>query len=77
MGDFLDLVWILVLLQVFIPLLQQRMQAARRLMAIRTIEGKRKSRVIAHIMVNNFSRFARFEIPKILSAPDCHQAPNG
>lgn len=75
MGDFLDLVWILVLLQVFIPLLQQRMQAARRLMAIRTIEGKRKSRVIT--MIHRQAEALRVGIPKILSAPDCHQAPNG
>ncbi len=49
MGEIVNVIWILVLLQVFIPLIQQRMQAARRLMAIRTIETRRNSRVITMI----------------------------
>ena len=73
MGDFLNLVWILVLLQVFIPLLQQRMQAARRLMAIRTIEGKRKSRVITMIHRQETMSLLGLPIARYIDIEDSEQ----
>ncbi len=73
MGDFLNLVWILVLLQVFIPLLQQRMQAARRLMAIRTIESKRKSRVITMIHRQETMSLLGLPIARYIDIEDSEQ----
>ncbi|MDR7421260.1 MAG: ATP-dependent Clp protease proteolytic subunit [Armatimonadota bacterium] len=49
MADFLNLIWILLLLQAFIPLFGRQMLAARRLAMIRLLERKRKSRVITMI----------------------------
>jgi ClpP class serine protease len=48
-GDFLTIIWILLLLQAFIPLFQRQMLAARRLAMIRLLERKRQSRVITMI----------------------------
>jgi ClpP class serine protease len=49
MGDALNIVYFLVLLQIFIPLIQKQLLMARRLAMIRTIERQRQSRVITMI----------------------------
>jgi ClpP class serine protease len=73
MGDFLNLVWILVLLQVFIPLVQQRVQAARRLMAIRTIETRRRSRVITMIHRQETMSLLGLPIARYIDIEDSEQ----
>jgi ClpP class serine protease len=49
MGDIISLLFLLVLLQVFVPFFQRRILELRRNSALRTLEGKRKSRVITMI----------------------------
>lgn len=49
MSDILSIIWILILLQLFIPLLQRRMLAARRLAMMQSIERRRQSRLITLI----------------------------
>ncbi|MGQ0550432.1 MAG: SDH family Clp fold serine proteinase [Armatimonadota bacterium] len=73
MGDFLNFVWILVLLQVFIPLIQQRLQAARRLMAIRTFETRRRSRVITMIHRQETMSLLGLPIARYIDIEDSEQ----
>ena len=73
MGDLLNFVWILLLLQVFIPLLQQWMQAARRLMAIRTIERTRGSRVITMIHRQETMSLLGLPIARYIDIEDSEQ----
>lgn len=49
MTDILNIVFIILLLQLFVPYLRKRVQAARRISALRGIERRRKSRVITMI----------------------------
>ena len=49
MGDILNIIWILILLQLFVPLMRKRLLAARRLSIMRHLEKKRQSRVITMI----------------------------
>jgi ClpP class serine protease len=73
MGDFLNLIWILELLQVFIPLIQQRMQAARRLMAIRSIETRRRSRVVTMIHRQETMSLLGLPIARYIDIEDSEQ----
>lgn len=47
--NFIDIIWILLLLQLFVPWIQRRLLDARRSSAIRQIEEKNHSRVITMI----------------------------
>jgi ClpP class serine protease len=49
MGDALNIIYFLLLLQIFIPLIQKQMLTARRLAVIKAIERQRQSRVITMI----------------------------
>ena len=49
MNDILNIVWILILIQVFIPFVQKRILAGKRLSTMRKIEQMRESRVITMI----------------------------
>ncbi len=73
MGDIVNIIWILVLLQVFIPLIQQRMQAARRLTAIRAIETRRKSRVITMIHRQETMSLLGLPIARYIDIEDSEQ----
>ncbi len=48
-SDIINIVWLLILVTLFIPLLQKRMLAARRFATIQSIERKRHSRMITMI----------------------------
>ncbi|MCL6552332.1 MAG: ATP-dependent Clp protease proteolytic subunit [Firmicutes bacterium] len=73
MSDLLNLIWILVLLQIFIPLLQQRMQAGRRLLAIRAIETRRRSRVITMIHRQETMSLLGLPIARYIDIEDSEQ----
>jgi ClpP class serine protease len=73
MGDIVNIIWLLVLLQVFIPLIQQRMQAGRRLMAIRAIETKRNSRVITMIHRQETMSLLGLPIARYIDIEDSEQ----
>ncbi|KCZ73438.1 ClpP class periplasmic serine protease [Candidatus Methanoperedens nitroreducens] len=48
-GDILNFIWILFLLMLFVPLLQKRLMAGRRISIIQSMEKDRQSRVITMI----------------------------
>ncbi|MGH7186641.1 MAG: SDH family Clp fold serine proteinase, partial [Pseudomonadota bacterium] len=73
MGDIVNLIWVLVLLQVFIPLIQRRMQAGRRLMAIRAIETRRTSRVITMIHRQETMSLLGLPISRYIDIDDSEQ----
>lgn len=73
MGDIVNVIWILVLLQVFIPLIQQRMQAGRRLVAIRAIETRRSSRVITMIHRQETMSLLGLPIARYIDIEDSEQ----
>jgi len=73
MGDIVNIIWILVLLQVFIPLIQQRMQAGRRLMMIRAIETRRSSRVITMIHRQETMSLLGLPIARYIDIEDSEQ----
>ena len=49
MGNILNIIWIIIMIQIFITYVQKRLQEAKRLGTIRSIEKKRQSRVITMI----------------------------
>lgn len=73
MGDIVNVIWILVLLQVFIPLIQQRLQAGRRLVAIRAIETRRSSRVITMIHRQETMSLLGLPIARYIDIEDSEQ----
>jgi len=73
MGDIVNIIWVLVLLQVFIPLIQQRMQAGRRLTVIRAIETRRSSRVITMIHRQETMSLLGLPIARYIDIEDSEQ----
>ncbi len=73
MGDIVNVIWVLVLLQVFIPLIQQRLQAGRRLVAIRALEVRRKSRVITMIHRQETMSLLGLPIARYIDIEDSEQ----
>ena len=69
-SDLLNIVWILLLLQVFVPLLQRRMLDARRQMTMRAIESKRKSRLITLIHRQESLSFLGIPIARYIDIED-------
>jgi len=73
MGDFLNIIYVLLLLQIFIPLLQRRMLVTRRLTAIRTLEQQRKSRVITLIHRQETMALLGFPVARYIDIEDSEQ----
>ncbi|MDR7484520.1 MAG: hypothetical protein QN187_04245 [Armatimonadota bacterium] len=73
MSDLLTIVWILVLLQVFIPLIQKQALVARRLGLIRLIERKRQSRVITMIHRQETMSLLGIPIARYIDIEDSEQ----
>ena len=72
-GDVLNVVWILFLLQVFLPLLSKRILLARRQMAMRAIETKRKSRLITLIHRQETMSLLGFPVARYIDIEDSEQ----
>jgi ClpP class serine protease len=70
MNDVLSILWLLILLQAFVPLLQKRLLLARRQMAIRAIEVRRKSRVITMIHRQETMSLLGFPIARYIDIED-------
>lgn len=70
MGNILNVIWILFLIQLFIPLLQKRMLEMRRQMAMRTIEQRRRSRVITIIHRQESMNLLGFPIARYIDIED-------
>jgi ClpP class serine protease len=70
MSDILNILWIVILIQIFIPLLHKRMLAAKRLGIMRTIEKKRQSRFITMIHRQETMNFLGFPIARYIDIED-------
>jgi len=73
MGDFMNIIWILIMIQIFIPLLQKRILMARRLATMRNIEKKRGSRVITMIHRQETMSFLGFPVARYIDIEDSEQ----
>ncbi len=69
-GDILNYVWILIFIAFFIPLLQQRLLAARRLSTIQSMEKNRSSRVITMIHRQETMSFLGIPIARYIDIED-------
>jgi ClpP class serine protease len=68
--DFLTIIYILFLLQVFVPLLQKRLLQGLRVNAIRSLESKRRSRVITMIHRQETMNLLGFPIARYIDIED-------
>jgi ClpP class serine protease len=68
--DFLTIIYILFLIQIFVPLLQKRMLQGLRLNAIRNLEAKRRSRVITMIHRQETMSLLGFPIARYIDIED-------
>ncbi|VVB91561.1 Serine dehydrogenase proteinase [uncultured archaeon] len=69
-SDLLNIVWILLLLQFFLPFLQKRMLTARRLSTIQNMEKSRQSRVITMIHRQETMSFLGIPIARYIDIED-------
>lgn len=65
-----DILWILVLISFFIPLIQKRMLLLKRQMIMRSIETKRNSRVISMIHRQEVMSFFGFPLARYIDIED-------
>ena len=73
MGDVLNIVWILLLVQIFVPFLMQQVLTARRLAVIRSMEKKRQSRVITMIHRQETMSLLGIPIARYIDIEDSEQ----
>jgi ClpP class serine protease len=73
MGNILNIIWILVLIQIFVPYLQKRLLSARRMAIMRNIEKKRQSRVITLIHRQETMNLLGFPIARYIDIEDSEQ----
>lgn len=73
MGDWINILWLLLLLQAFIPMIQRQMLAARRLGMIRTLERTRGSRVITMIHRQETMSLLGIPIARFIDIEDSEQ----
>jgi ClpP class serine protease len=69
-SDFLNIIYILFLLQIFVPLLQKRWMQGLRLTAIRQLEGRRRSRLITMIHRQETMSLLGFPIARYIDIED-------
>ncbi|HXF83567.1 MAG TPA: hypothetical protein VNN19_12525 [bacterium] len=70
MGEFLNLIYFLILLQVFIPMMQKRLMQEMRLVAIRRLEAQRRSRVITMIHRQETMSLLGFPVARYIDIED-------
>lgn len=73
MSFIMDLLFFLLLLQIFVPFVQRRFLEFRRQMAIRALELKRKSRVITMIHRQESVNFLGFTLARYIDIEDSEQ----
>jgi ClpP class serine protease len=73
MGNFMNIIWILILIQIFIPLLQKRILTYKRLKTMQSIEKKRQSRVITMIHRQETMNLLGFPIARYIDIEDSEQ----
>ena len=70
MALILNILWMLILIQMFVPLFLKRLLEVRRQMAIRALEVKRRSRVITMIHRQETMSFFGFPISRYIDIED-------
>lgn len=70
MGDVLNFFWLIILVQVFVPLIQKRALEIKRQRAIRGLEKKRSSRVITMIHRQESMSLLGIPIARYISIED-------
>lgn len=70
MNNILNILWIIILIQIFIPLLMKRILAAKRLKMMRDMEKKRESRVVTMIHRQETMNFLGFPIARYIDIED-------
>jgi len=70
MALILNILWMLILIQMFVPLFLKRLLEARRQMAIRALEAKRHSRVITMIHRQETMSFFGFPVSRYIDIED-------
>ena len=70
MNNILNILWIIILIQIFIPLIQKRLLAAKRLGMMRNLEKYRQSRVITMIHRQETMNFLGFPIARYIDIED-------
>ena len=73
LSNFWNLIWILFLLQLFVPWFQRRLIEARRVAAIRRLESMNKSRVITMIHRQETISFIGIPIARYIDIEDSEQ----
>lgn len=73
MENLFSIIWIIILLQLFIPFMQARLRGIRRLQFIRNIEKSRKSRFITLIHRQETMSFLGFPIARYIDIEDSEQ----
>ena len=70
MALILNILWMLILIQMFVPIFLKRLLEARRQMAIRALEAKRHSRVITMIHRQETMSFFGFPVSRYIDIED-------
>jgi ClpP class serine protease len=70
MSDALNIIWMLLLLQLFVPLVRKRLLTARRLSIIRQLEKHRHSRVITMIHRQETMSLLGFPVARYIDIED-------
>ncbi|HRR90840.1 MAG TPA: ATP-dependent Clp protease proteolytic subunit [bacterium] len=70
MGLIFNILWLLIILQIFVPLFQKRMIQLRRQMAIKALEAKRHSRVITMIHRQETMSLLGFPVSRYIDIED-------
>lgn len=73
MNDLLSILWIIILIQAFVPFFQKRLLEAKRQAAIRSIEKKRNSRVITMIHRQETMSLLGFPVARYIDIEDSEQ----
>ena len=70
---FLDLFWIFIVIALVLPILQRKLLDSRRLGAMRAIERRRKSRVIAMVHRQETMSLLGFPIMRLIDINDAEE----
>ncbi len=73
MSDFWNIIWVVIILATFMPILQQKVLNARRITLMRRLETKRKSRVITLIHRQEVMKLLGFPLMRYIDINDSEQ----
>lgn len=73
MSEFWNIIWVVIILATFMPILQQKVLNARRITLMRRMETKRKSRVITLIHRQEVMKILGFPLMRYIDINDSEQ----